>query len=83
MKVEQGRQAASAVFGLQKESDHQLFGKRNFHRPIFYAVCAQKDTGYALVLAEANADMMPIDLDLIAENIAEDSTAIILMGHAS
>ena len=83
MKIEQGGQAASAVFGLQKESDHQLFDKSIFYRPIFYAVCAQKDTGYALVLAEANADMMPIHLDLIAENIDEDPTAIILMDHTS
>jgi len=59
-----------------------LFGKSNFYRPIFYAACAQKDTGYALVLAEANADMMPTHLDLIAGNIDEDSIAIILMDHA-
>lgn len=57
--------------------------QKQFLSAYIYAVCAQKDTGYALVLAEANADMMPIHLDLIAENIDEDPTAIILMDHAS
>ena len=60
-----------------------MFDKSNSYRPIFYAVCAQKrDTDYALVLAEANADMMKTHLDLIDENIDEDSITIILMDHA-